>query len=378
MKSWIKWTIAALVLVLLSAGIVRTLLARKNKQAALAAQQIAQKTEVSVALTAADVVSAQMLELTQSLALTGPVQAVHSVMIKARTPGELRLTLREGDTVKAGQIVAHVDATDAQARLHQAKQQAQAAQAQVDMAQRSHNNNLALLAQGFISSTALQNSQATFNAALANLAVAQAGVDLAAKAMDDTVLRSPLSGTVSQRLAQNGERVAVESRLLEIVDISQLEMEATLNAADSVWVKVGQTAVVHVEGISNPFMAKVARINPSTSTGSRAVLVYLTLNTQDSPAHLRQGLFAQGDLHLGTVRTLASPLSAVRTDKAQPYVQVIAQGRVLHQTVTLRERGVANGQLMVGITGVPEGAVLIDGTVGTLRAGTQVQTVPSK
>jgi RND family efflux transporter MFP subunit len=297
-------------------------------------------------------------------------------MVKARTPGELNLTLREGDTVKAGQIVAHVDATDAQARLHQAKQQAQAAQAQVDMAKRSHDNNLALLAQGFISSTALQNSQATFNAALANLAAAQAGVDLAAKAMDDTVLRSPISGTVSQRLAQNGERVAVESRILEIVDISQLEMEAALSASDSVWVKAGQTAMVHVEGIADPFTAKVARINPSTSIGSRAVLVYLTLNTKDSPAHLRQGLFAQGDLTLGTVRTLASPLSAVRTDKAQPYVQVIAQGRVMHQTVTLGERGVANGQIMVGITGVHEGSVLIDGTVGTLRAGTQVQTVP--
>ena len=374
MKPWIKWTAAALVLASLVAGTTRTLLARKNKQAALAAQQTAQKTEVSVALMATDVVHAKTMELTQSLSLTGPIQAVRSVMIKARTPGELNLTLREGDTVKAGQIVARVDASDAQARLHQARQQAQAAKAQVDIAQRSHNNNQALLAQGFISSTALQNSQATLNAALANLAVAQAGVDLAAKAMDDTVLRTPIAGTVSQRLAQNGERVAVESRVLEIVDISQLEMEASLSAADSVGVKVGQTAIIHVEGTSDPIQATVARINPSTSTGSRSVLVYLTLN--DSHAQLRQGLFAQGDLKVGTVRTLAAPLSAVRTDKAQPYVQAVAQGRVLHQTVTLGARGVAQGQLMVGISGVPEGAVLIDGTVGTLRAGTQVQTVP--
>jgi len=149
-----------------------------------------------------------------------------------------------------------------------------------------------------------------------------------------------------------------------------------LSAADSVGVKMGQTALIRVEGTSEPLRAKVTRINPSTSTGSRAVLVYLTLNTKDSHAQLRQGLFAQGDLKVGTVRTLAAPLSAVRTDKAQPYVQRVAQGRVLHQTVTLGARGIANGQLMVGITGVPEGAVLMDGTVGTLRAGTQVQTVP--
>ena len=117
--------------------------------------------------------------------------------------------------------------------------------------------------------------------------------------------------------------------------------------------------------------ARVARINPSAAAGSRAVLVYLAIDPQ---ASLRHGLFAQGHLTVGRVKTLALPLSAVRTDKPQPYVQLVSQNQVQHVNVGLGERGEADGITMVALTGLPEGGVVIDGTVGSLRAGTLVNT----
>ena len=80
-------------------------------------------------------------------------------------------------------------------------------------------------------------------------------VDVAKKAMDDTVLRAPISGVVSQRLAQPGERVAIEAKVIEIVDLSRLELEATLSAADSVQVRVGQEASLQIEGSVRPVAA---------------------------------------------------------------------------------------------------------------------------
>jgi len=60
------------------------------------------------------------------------------VVIKARVAGELQgFTLREGDIVKAGQVIARVEPTDAQARLRQSQQQAESAKAQVEIAQRT-------------------------------------------------------------------------------------------------------------------------------------------------------------------------------------------------------------------------------------------------
>ncbi len=372
MKRWMKWAAVGLVVLLLVAGAARTLSARKTRQAALEAQQTAQKTQVSMALAAADLVQVKVLELTQNVAVSGPIRAVNTAWVKARVPGELRdLTVREGDSVRAGQVLARIDPTESDARVRQARQQAAAAKAQVDIAQRSFDNNRALVAQGFISSTALESSQANLAAAQANYAATQSGADLATKALDDTVLRAPLTGQISQRLVQTGERVAVEARIVEIVDNRQLELEASLNAADSLQVKVGQSANLQLDGAAQTLSAKVVRINPSAMAGSRAVLIYLALEPN---TNLRHGLFAQGTLNVGTVNALALPLSAVRTDMPQHYVQLVNNNQVQHVNVTLGARGELAGVAMVAVTGIPEGSVVIDGTVGSLRAGTLVTT----
>jgi RND family efflux transporter MFP subunit len=255
--------------------------------------------------------------------------------------------------------------------LRQARQQAAATKAQVAIAQRNLDNNRALVAQGFISSTALASSQATLDAAQASYQAAQSGADMAAKALDDTVLRAPIAGQISQRLVQPGERVAVEARVLEIVDNRQLEMEASLTAADSLQVKVGQRAQLTLDDASQRIDAKVTRINPSASAGSRAVLIYLSL-APDS--NWRHGLFVQGSLNVGVVNALALPVSAVRTDKPQPYVQLVSKNQVAHVNVTLGARGLFDDLAVVAVTGVPEGSMVIDGAVGSLRVGTLVST----
>ncbi len=371
MKRWLKWIVAALIVALLGAGVLRALSARKAQKDALEAQQAAQKIQTVVELSPADWVQVKTVALSQSVALSGALKAVNSAVVKARVAGELQdLTLREGDVVKAGQIIARIEATEFQARVRQAQQQAASAKAQVDIAQRSLDNNRALVAQGFISATALESSIATLAGAQANYRAAQAGAEVATKSLDDTVLRAPIAGQIAQRLAQPGERVPIDARIVEIVDVRQLELEASLSAGDSLAVKVGQVAQLTIEGAAQPVAAKVVRVNPSVAAGSRAVLVYLAV---DASAGLRQGLFAQGTLQIGTEPTLAVPLNAVRTDKPQPYVQLISNGVVVHQTVTLGARGQFDGQPMLGLQGVAENATLLSGSVGSLQAGTPVK-----
>jgi len=371
MKSWIKWALVAVIVALLAAGAMRVLSSRKDKAAALQAQQVSQKTEAVMSLAAADLVPVKTRLLTQTLAIAGPLKAVNAAFVKARVAGELQgLTVREGDLVKEGQVIARVESTEFQARVRQAQQQAESAKAQVDIAKRSFDNNRSLVDQGFISKTALESSLASLAAAEANFQAAQAGAEVAVKSLQDTVLRAPISGLIAQRLAQTGERVAVDARIVEIVDLSRLELEASLSAADSLLVKVGQMAQLTVEGAAKPIAAKVVRVNPSAVAGSRAVLAYVALT---STAGLRQGLFAQGALELGKVKTLTVPMSAVRTDKPQPYVQIVVNGRVVHQNVVLGVRGEFEGQAMVGIQDVPENASILSGTVGVLQAGTQVK-----
>lgn len=370
MKRWLKWALVALVFGLLATGVLRALSARKTQQEAVAAQA-AQRTKTVVELGAADVVQVKTRELAQGLPISGALKAVNTAIVKARVAGELQgLTVREGDLVKVGQIIARVDSTEYQARVRQAQQQAEAARAQIDIARRSFDNNRSLVEQGFISKTALDSSIASLASAEATYRAAQAGEEVATKSLDDTVLRAPIAGLISQRLAQPGERVAIDGRIVEIVDLSRLELEASLSASESLDVRVGQGAVLQIEGAAKPVNGKVVRVNPSAVAGSRAVLVYLAI---DAAPGLRQGLFAQGTLGTDRLQTLAVPLNAVRTDKPQPYVQLLSNKQVVHQTVEMGARGEVAGQTMVAIKGVPENATIVSGTVGTLLEGTAVK-----
>jgi RND family efflux transporter MFP subunit len=370
MKSWLKWALAALVLVVLAAGLLRALSARKAQQETLA-KVATERAQTVVELGATDVIQVKTRELAQGLPISGALKAVNTAIVKARVAGELQgLTVREGDTVRMGQIIARVDSTEYQARMRQAQQQAEAARAQVDIARRNFDNNRSLVEQGFISNTAVDSSAATLASAEATYRAAQAGTEVASKSVADTVLRAPIAGVISQRLAQPGERVAIDARVVEIVDLRRIEMEASLSASESLDVRIGQGAVLQIEGAAKPISGKVVRVNPSAVAGSRAVLVYLAI---EAAPGLRQGLFAQGTLGTEHVQALAVPLNAVRTDKPQPYVQLVEKQQVVHQTVELGARGEVDGQTMVAVKGVPENASVIAGTVGPLREGTVVK-----
>jgi RND family efflux transporter MFP subunit len=325
----------------------------------------------SIELAASDVFTAQTQTLSLGIAVSGALKATQSAVVKARVAGELQeLSLREGDRVQAGQVIARIDPSEYQARVRQAQQQADSAKAQVDIAQRQFDNNQALVNQGFISQTALLNSQASLNGAKATHAAALAALDLAEKSLADATLRSPLTGVVAQRLAQPGERVAIEARLIEVINLSQLEIEAALTAEDASRVRVGMTAQLQVEGVAKPVPAKVLRINPSAQMGSRSVVVYLGVQGREG---LRQGLFAQGSLETQSMQVLAVPVTSVRTDKPQPYVQVLQNGLVRHITVRTGERSEGERLNLVAVTGVSEGEQVLSGSVGALREGVQVK-----
>ena len=329
---------------------------------------------VSIELSDGDIAIAQKMTMSQGLPVSGTLKAVRSAMVKARVAGELvLLEVREGDAVKIGQIVARVDNTEYLARQNQNKQQAEAARAQVEVAQRQFDNNNALVNQGFISRTALDTSISNLNGAKASYQAALATLDVATKALDDSVLKAPLNGFVSQRFAQPGERVAPEARIIEIVDLSQLELEATLTSAQAMNVKLGQIAKLNVEGTHEEVSAKVLRINPSTQTGSRSVLIYLGL--QSHPM-LRQGVFVQGSLGTQKVQAIVVPLESVRSDKTKPYVQAIRDDKVMHIQVELGAKGEANGQAVMALKEIEEGALLLAPSAGAVRDGTLVTRAP--
>lgn len=372
-STWLKWLLLAALVLAIGLGVARALNKRKLQSEAANAAAAAMQQAPVYQLAPQDVTTVQALALSQAVGVSGALKALQTAAIKAKVAGELQgLQKREGESVSAGEVVARIDSTDAQARVRQAEQQAKSAQAQVAISRRALENNQSLVKQGFISATALETTSNNLAAAEATHQAALAALDIARKALGDTTLRSPLTGQVSARLVQNGERVALDARVLEVVDLSGFELEAALAPADAMAVAPGQKARLSVEGLAQPVDATVARINPSVQAGSRSVLVYLRV---PAVAGMRQGLFAQGQIVTGQLNAPAVPLSAVRNDKPQPYIQTVTDGKIAHVPVVLGRQGLLDGEPMLVIDGValvPVGTTLLRVQAGLIREGTAV------
>ena len=371
MKRHLKWLLPLLATLLIVALAVRGVTQRRAEQARAAAPSA----PVPLELAPSDVVTAGRLEVVRTLEVSGTIEAVRTAMVKAKVAGEVReLHVREGDAVRAGQVVATLDATEYAARLRQAQQQAESARAQLEIAERTLQNNRALVEQGFISRNALDTSVSNAAAARANVLAAQAAADVARKAMDDAVLRAPIAGSVSQRLVQPGERVGVDGRIVEIVDLRELELEAAVPPDQVGAVRVGAKATLRVDGVDAAVTARVARINPSTQAGTRAVPVYLAVAPHEG---LRHGLFATGRIELERQAGIAVPESAVRLDEARPYVLLVQGEQVVRRAVELGPRGEVGGRAVrIVRSGLADGDRVLAGTVGIVREGTRVKLTP--
>jgi len=306
--------------------------------------------------------------------VTGSLAPLTEAMVKARVAGELlQVSVREGERVRRAQVVARVDVTEVRARVSAREADVEAAKAQLVWAGKNRAQQRALLDKRFISQNAFDNVQSGFDVAAAKLRATEADLAFASKALGDAVLRSPIDGVVAERLAQPGERIAIDGRILRIVDLSRLQLEASVPAAEIGRVRVGQAAVFRVDGLeARRFEGRVDRINPATRAGSRSITVYAVID--NAGGELRAGMFVQGALVTETVENaLLAPSSALRTSAGRTFVYAIDKDRIAIRNVTA---GPADGLGRVQIlTGLAAGERIVRHNLGALRAGQPVRVV---
>jgi RND family efflux transporter MFP subunit len=370
-KRPVFWIILAVCL--LAAGVGAAVMKKQAQKAALPAPAAARAPAVLEFLPS-DVTLAKPRDLRQLLPLSGSLRAVNQVSVKARVAGEVRdVLVREGEAVNANQVLLRMDTAEHQARVDQARGALLAARGQLEIAGKTRDNNKALLDKGFISRNAFDNAESQFDIARANVESAKGALDVAQKALGDTVIRAPISGLISSRTVQPGEKVSPDNRLLDVVDLSQMELEASVPAGDIMNIALGQEVQVKIEGLPAPLPGKVARINPSTQPGSRSIMAYIQI---DNPQRmLRVGMFGEAQLTLAKKPgVLTVPQSAIQADAGSTYVYAIENGRLLRKPVTLGLSGDdGEGGAVEIVGGLDNGAQVVKTNLGNLPTGAVVK-----
>lgn len=324
-------------------------------------------------LASGDIAAIDARSLAVSLPLSGSLAPLSSATIKSKISGVVEATtVQEGMAVSAGQVLARIDQADLRARLQQQQAMLDEAQAKLSMATKNEANSQALLSQKYISQNAFDSTQNTVALARANVKSAAAMVEIARIALNDGVIKAPISGIVSKRHVQAGEKLAPDMAVYSIVNLSELTLEAQVPASEIPRVKVGQDVRFKVDGFQKrEFEGKVARINPATEAGSRAMLVYIAVRNDDGA--LRAGMFAKGSIV--TARSAVAPIvpmTALRDDQGKQVVYKIENGKVVAQPVTLGLRNDDEGYVEV-TDGLDKGANVIVSKLNAVKPGAQVK-----
>lgn len=324
-------------------------------------------------LSKGDVARVAAGELRVNLPLSGSLAPLTQATVKSKVSGVVTgETVQEGVAVTAGQVLARLDQADQRARVAQQQAALDEAKARLSLAMKNNANSGALLKQNYISQNSYDTTANSVELAQASVKSMQAQYELAKNALNDTVIVAPLSGVVSKRHVQAGEKVAPDMPVFTIVNLKQLTLEAQVPAAEIPRVKVGQEVRFNVDGYQQrSFAGKVARINPTTEAGSRAMLVYIQVDNADGA--LRGGMFAKGSITTEKSKTMPlMPLTALRKDKGADVVYKIEGNKVVVQPVKLGLRNEDEGMAEV-TEGLASGAEVLVTQLDAVKPGSKVK-----
>ena len=307
----------------------------------------------------ADLARIEAQPLSRWLPVSGALQPVRQATVKAKVSGDVRqITVREGESVRAGQLLVRIDTADLEAKLIERTGALESARAQLAMAAKTQATNQALLKQNFISQNAYDNSESSFGVSQGGVKSAEAQVQLARNALRDANVASPLAGVVAKRHVQPGEKVAFDSPLVTVVDLTELELQAAVPASDVPELALGKAVELSIDGFGERrFTGRVERINPAAEPGTRAILVYVGIPNPDGA--LRGGMFATGRIALAASAPVTTlPATAVRTEAGQTFVWTVEGGKLVKRGVVTGRRDDAAGRIEIKTALPPDVPVL--------------------
>lgn len=304
-----------------------------------------------IELIAADLVTIETGNAVEKAKFTGTLRPINQSNVQSQVSAIVsQVNVQVGQTVSQNQVLIELNNQDNQARLAQARANLAATQAQATQARNMMNRKKRLLDQGFISQVEYEQSQVDHQAQVENLRAQQANVDIALKAQQDGLVRSPINGVVTQRNVEPGQSVASGQTLFEIVDPSKLEIQAKIGSDQQALLKIGQAIEFRLQANPERYTAQVSRISPVADMNSRQLEFFA--QPQQKINNFSIGSFIEGELIAEhNIEGQKIPLNTLITQNNQYYVWAVRDQKIQKIRVDVLEQNYSQNTAIVnGLT----------------------------
>jgi membrane fusion protein (multidrug efflux system) len=322
-----------------------------------------------------DITVARRGTLVDGVPITGTLRPIETVEVRARLDGDLQgVYVREGDFVRAGQLLARFESTEQESTAQSAVADRVAAQGELATAEWNLEQSQQLFRAGAIPETDLRAARNAVATARARLAATNSRLRTSAMSARDTRVLAPTSGVIEKRLVENGEHITRGGAMFTVVRNDILELAAAVPERRANAVRVGQSVEFQAGGAN--VVGRVARLSPTIDPASRSITVYVQIPNANGA--IKGGTFASGTVLSRTIsNAMVIPQSALRqTAAGNQLAYKIEKGSLDTATVQV---GVVDDRLGVveALSGVADGDSLIAGNVGSLAAGMKVEILSS-
>lgn len=362
------------------------------------AKEPASKAEVRPSV-AASVVTVSPQTVPGFYEATGTVQARTTTALSARIMGHIReIRVDTGDMVKAGQVVAVLDAreietgvrtaeaarAEARGAMPEVDNAIAAAKAQLDLAEATWKRMKSLHDQKSITEQEMDEVEAKRGMARANHAMAlarkqqleerirQADQGVARVALQESYANvvAPFAGIVLERKAQPGMLASPGMPILVVEQSGAYRLEAAIEEALLAKIRVGHKAIVRLDAMEKEMETRVSEIVPALDARSRTFTAKLDL---PATPNVRSGLFGRARFPAGEKQSLLVPASSVEQQGQVQRVYVVSEG-------VARARMITTGSLIDGsleiLSGLTAGERIVAPIPAGLADGVRVEVRP--
>lgn len=304
------------------------------------------------------IVQVERRDITTTVAATGTIQPVNTVDISSKITAQIKeVKVKENEQVTAGQVLVILKDTGLQAQVTQARER-------LNNTAVKYQRTAKMNAIGGASNEELDNARMEYN-------IAQASYDEVISDLNETVIVSPISGSVIGKPLSAGEMVAQgvnnPTVILTVADMTKMQISADVDQTDIGKIKQGQAVTFTVDAYPGKvFTGKVTTISRKATVSQNVTYYPVTIDVDNAENLLNPGMVARVTITVSESKgALTLPMSAVRTDKTGKYVVVMTdKGQTKNVPVTTGNSGDSRVEIL---TGLNEGDKVV---VNQLAAGT--------